>query len=295
LAGAGERAGTTLEGGFNGAPFYTGTTTGVCAHAQTRCARDPASIRPAGPASQIEIGDAAALLLSTTLATTLLIAAVIAPTPAHAVTDCLATAQTGSSPDPIFANVGDSIICVNTEPRVGNATYNDAIYLRTSGAGPFDIYLNNSGPLTSYYDGHGIVAYAVNGGEIEVINTGDIETYRAGILAYTRLGDDSPITITNSGNISGTGYNGIRARARGGNGSYIKIFNSGDVTFTQNAGTGVYAKTYFDKSDIYIFNSGALSGVRTGILALTGNNEGGDNSPIEIVTTGEIHGQINGP
>ena len=230
--------------------------------------------------------DRRALLLGTALASTLLLATVTAPAPARAV-PCVQPA----SPNPISDTaIAAPITCVNTVARTGDAVDPDAIRLDTSTVGGTDRYitLDNTGRLTSYPTGHGIYASTGSDGSyIDITNMGIIETARTGILAYTSAnGDDSPITINNSGNIFGTGYNGVRARARGENGD-ITIVNSGDVTFLDTTGTGIYARTYDDDSRITVFNSGALSGIQYGIFARTGD-VGGDNSSITIINSGDI-------
>jgi hypothetical protein len=93
---------------------------------------------------RLRSADRKSLLLGTALASTLLISAVLTPTPASAVA-CIQP----PSPNPINTNtVGDNqpIICVNTEPRTNPA--GNAINLTTDGTGSY-IDLSNSGVLSA--------------------------------------------------------------------------------------------------------------------------------------------------
>jgi hypothetical protein len=130
--------------------------------------------------------DRRALLLGTALASTLIFGGVLAPAPAHATTDCLATSP--PAPAPIFTNVADSITCVNTEARNGTGY---AISLNSSAPGGF-IDLYNSGVLTA----------------------ANAASFASGIATYAQQ-VNSPITIENVANISATSTaqnaNGIAA------------------------------------------------------------------------------------
>ncbi len=188
------------------------------------------------------------------------------------------------------------------------------IDLVTYGAGQF-ITLNNSGDLTSP-DDRGIRAYSQGlNSPVDVFNTGDIDSYRAGIYAKARFG---ALDVFNSGHITGV-YAGIQAATGTGGGpnSPLSIINTGDIDLQQ--GTAISANTYQAQSELSVVNSGALTGGRTGLGAstsgadsrLTIHNSGpirsvneptnynfgafginaysyGANSPIHIVNSGDI-------
>ncbi len=130
--------------------------------------------------------DRKALLLRTALASTLLIATVTAPAPAHAVVGCAVTPGTA-----IYVQADDDIVCLNIDPRPADpvafgpiARASVSIFLQTpanpANTGPYSIYLNNSGPLTT----GGASAGSLYG-------------------IYTTTGnDESPITILNSGEVT---------------------------------------------------------------------------------------------
>jgi len=83
--------------------------------------------------------DRKTLLLGTALASTLLVASLGAPAPAHAVTNC----PPGSGQ--ILINVADDIVCINNNDRSFAGTVID---LTTTGA-DHSLYLYNSGFLTA--------------------------------------------------------------------------------------------------------------------------------------------------
>lgn len=168
---------------------------------------------------------------------------------------------------------------MNTEPRVGNATYNDAIYLKTQigGAGRY-IHLDNSGRLTSAYRGINAYTYST-GSEIEITNRGEIDSFERAINAVT-TGSASPLTIKNYGAID-TYYTGIFGATRGA-GSSLSITNTGDMVLQQN--TAIFAGTYATGNDLTVVNTGALTGADIGISALTT----GDNSDIDVTNRGKI-------
>jgi len=200
--------------------------------------------------------DRRALLTGTALASTLLIAVMTAPTPAHAVTDCLVG---NPPPGPITVDAPDAIDCVNTDARqnVGNV-----IDLFTDTNPGSSIYLNNSGDLTSAA-GRGIRTLTERAdSRNDVINTGDIDA-ELGIYART-TGGDSAVYVNNSGAISGANsYRGIWAVAYGDN-STLRVVNSGDIDL--NTGAGVYGATNGDGNKVSIVNSGELSGGTYGIF-----------------------------
>ena len=106
----------------------------------------PGAVRP-DVLTRLNKTDRSSLLVSTALASTLLVGSLFAPTPASAVVACTQPA----SPAPIsFSSNTDAIICVNTEPRTNAA--GDAIDLSTNGA-PHYIDLYSNGLLTASQDG----------------------------------------------------------------------------------------------------------------------------------------------
>jgi outer membrane autotransporter protein len=227
--------------------------------------------------------DRSSLLVTTAVASTLLVGSLLAPAPAVAAdNDC---------PDdgtPILLTATAPIICINTEDITATAAAEDAVNLSTTGDGN-SIYLYNSGELTSYY-GDGI----------------DTRT----------TGDDAPITIENEGDIA-AGTFGIYATTAGAN-SGIEIDNDGDITAALNdptippsAADGIYAFTSGGNSPISIENEGDITvygafvplpppdqaysaGVYDGIYAVTvgqadeANPDTPAYSPIQVVNKGDI-------
>ncbi|BAQ16363.1 autotransporter domain-containing protein [Methyloceanibacter caenitepidi] len=234
--------------------------------------------RPAHKVLHPRITSAArhSLLLGTALASTLLLATVTAPTPAHAVVTC--PPGTFPPPGPITLNpAGDSVNCVNVYDR--NNAGDPVIDLVTTGAGQF-ITLNNSGDLTSP-DDRGIRAYSQGlNSPVDVFNTGDIDSYRAGIYAKTRFG---ALDVFNAGHITGL-YSGIQAATGTGGGpnSPLSLINTGDIDLQQ--GTAISASTYQAQSELSVVNTGALTGAEIGILANTDN----DDSDIDVTNRGKI-------
>jgi Autotransporter beta-domain/Autochaperone Domain Type 1 len=182
-------------------------------------------------------------------------------------------------PGPITLNpAGDSVNCVNVYDR--NNAGDPVIDLVTTGAGQF-ITLNNSRDLTSP-DDRGIRAYSQGlNSPVDVFNTGDIDSYRAGIYAKARFG---ALDVFNSGHITGV-YAGIQAATGTGGGpnSPLSIVNTGDIDL-QEEGIAISADTYSANSKVFVFNSGALSGGRYGIF---GRADAAD-SRIDIVNSGDI-------
>jgi len=232
----------------------------------------------------------AALLTGTALATTLLLVALVAPTPAIAVVgDC-----DDAGPDAVSITSATPIVCINTEVR-NDPTVGYAISLDTTADGA-SITVNNSGDLTVAPvtgDAYGIYAYTredyspiniVNSGEIRATsNDGDAH----GIYATT-LDDNSSISIVNRGDIDARAdlfAFGIRA-ATLDSGSPISITNSGNVTARSYFAAGIVAETGSSGSPISIVNSGSVTSL--GIIAADGI--GGDTcgSSIEIANRGNV-------
>jgi len=207
--------------------------------------------------------DRKSLLLGTALASTLLLATLTAPTPAQAAATCTVGGADEPIPAPTAPIVLDEtqpIVCVNGDTRI--AIGGHAIDLHTNiNPGAF-IYLNNSGDLTATYvtpdGGRGIRAYTEGGDSfVTVINTGDINSDRSAIYARTRGG---AVTVINSGHIN-TVYSGIQASGghTGVADSPVTVINTGDIDL-ERPGTAIRASTYGDTSEVYVNNSGALSG-----------------------------------
>jgi autotransporter family porin len=240
--------------------------------------------------------DRKALLLGTALASTLLIAAVAAPPPAQAAVTC--PSGTGQISIPNAVNPTEAIICVNTDNRVYNGVNGGVIQLSRPSNNAF-IYLNNSGTLTgtTINTAYGVRAYTIGiNGSIDIVNTGDIQAtslnrFAAGFYAVTTLGN-SPITITNSGNVrvsSPTTSDGIFAYTQDDN-SAITITESAAITATGTAAAyGIYAKTNGNNSKISITNASHVTATSNGINA-TGINTYtyGDNSLTSINDKGDI-------
>ena len=264
----------------------------------------------------------AALLTGTALATTLLLVALVAPTPAIAVVgDC-----DDAGPDAVSITSATPIVCINTEVR-NDPTVGYAISLDTTADGA-SITVNNSGDLTVAPvtgDAYGIYAYTredyspiniVNSGEIRATsNDGDAHGIYATTLddnssisiknasriaatgSYSALGisaitfdDDSNISIKNASRIDATGSDsalGIDAITFDDNSS-ISIVNRGDIDARADLfAFGIRAATLDSGSPISITNSGnvtARSYFAAGIVAETGSS----GSPISIVNSGSV-------
>jgi outer membrane autotransporter protein len=189
------------------------------------------------------------LLAGTALVSTLLFAAITAPSPALAV-DCTKPPPPGA----IVTNAAEPITCVNTEPR-SSATAAIQLLTQTNAGSFIDLY--NSGPLT--------------GGTV------------AGIIAQT-LADYSPITIINVGPID-TGNAGIAGQAVG-NGSDVAIDNSGDIVV--HGGFAIQGLTGGADSSVAIENSGALHVSSPTTAHAIDAATTGDDSPIAIDNSGNI-------
>ena len=114
-----------------------------------------------------------ALLLGTALASTLLIASLVTPTPAAAVVTCVGDVGTG--PLPIAHNEMEPIHCVNTEARTNNP--GPAIFLYTNTNSGSYIYLNSQGTLisTNNLDATSLsVGSSAADSPIDIFNYGDI-------------------------------------------------------------------------------------------------------------------------
>jgi hypothetical protein len=177
------------------------------------------------------------LLLSTALASTLLLATLSAPTPARALTNCL----TGNPPPgPITTTVAGDIICVNVDNRFNAGA---VIALHTTGGNNY-INAYNSGTLNgaraAYVDG--FRSFTDDGfSPISMVNLGSITAtstanFVDGLLAFTNDGN-SPISIVNSAEITATAFSfaaGLIAFTNDGN-SPISIVNSGNIKSTSTA------------------------------------------------------------
>ncbi|MEX1060793.1 MAG: hypothetical protein WED13_07200, partial [Methyloceanibacter sp.] len=102
----------------------------------------PAQPRRSAVLPRLRVADRRVLLAGTALASTLLLAALLSPTPAAALT-CAGDVGTGPAPI-IHTAINDFIICVNTEARTNAAGY--AIQLSTINADHF-IELYTTGTL----------------------------------------------------------------------------------------------------------------------------------------------------
>ncbi|WP_159079818.1 hypothetical protein [Methyloceanibacter sp. wino2] len=218
------------------------------------------------------------LLLGTALASTLLIAALSAPTPAAAQATCLpgdpgVTGTTG--PISIVPPVG-AIDCVNDFDRANGGI---VIELETDDDDEF-IFLDNSGNLTSA--GGRAVDILTTGDRsiIDVDNTGDIDIEGTLPFYVRTTGTGSTIDFYNTAHLTGE-YRGTWITTFGDD-SAITITNTGDVDL--EGGFALYGYSYGDRSTVVITNSGALAGGSVGIFAATD----GDKSRIDLTNSGAI-------
>ena len=256
------------------------------------------------PLPRLRCADRKSLLLGTAMVTTLFVPTITAPTPAHAVFDCIVGPPAApASPGPIYANQPDAIVCVNTEPRANAA--GNAIDLRTFAPGSY-IDFKNIGLLTAQDAGqvaginadtartnspitiqnaanitatsltdnaNGILAYAFDElSPININNSGDIAVrggnYANGIFGRSN-GDYSPVNIVNSGDIAVNALQqafGIFMRGGPYNGSPISIVNSGDIQASGSFAFGILANTVVTPTS----PGGAISVVNSGDIAVTG-------------------------
>ena len=230
--------------------------------------------RPQTLSPRLGCADRKALLLGTALASTLLIAAVVAPTPAHAQASCTIGGIAAVVPppdDPIDFTAGAGpIICTNGDTRRADVGAGEraAIDLYTNGD-PYTIYLNNSGLLqvNGAGDGYGIRTETQDDNSgITIVNSGniddvDVDDNGTGIFAYT-YGEDSTIEVTNRGDLTvnaGDDADGISAETVEEE-SEIEVTNFGTlrVTSADDNAAGVNADTLDVDSFIRITNEGRL-------------------------------------
>jgi autotransporter family porin len=123
--------------------------------------------------------DRKSLLLGTALASTLLVSALVTPSPAWAVFNC----PVGTGPVPLNYTKNEAIICVNAETRIGTAF---AIQLITNNSFS-SIDLSNSGTLTATNAGD---AYGINTvasephSPISIVNISHVAATSTGSLAF---------------------------------------------------------------------------------------------------------------
>jgi len=222
--------------------------------------------------------DRKALLLGTALASTLLIAGLMAPPPAQAQTNCTVGGVPVFTPPPpgpieITPPPPGAIDCVNTFDRNNGGT-DTVIELRTNGVNE-PISLDNSGDLTA---------------------TGPLGLNLFGIRART-FDTDSSIDITNSGDIratSGREANGIETRSYEP-GSSVTIDNRGDMWLATNGSSGDAVGidvTGFGDAEglITIHNSGdfrlTAQGINSDVYGIKVRVR--DNSPVVIHNSGDM-------
>ena len=258
----------------------------------------------------LKFTDRKTLLLSTALASTLLIATVAAPATAQV------TCSPGTFPPPgpiVVLNPDDSIDCVNVFDR-NNGAEDEAIHLTTDGANEF-ILLDNRGELMVTNlglasgirvttDGTGSFVDIDNSGDMWVQTKGDFSN-AFGIIAAT-IGTDSRLDIHNSGDmwVKTEGDNsyafGIGA-ATYRTDSRLDIHNSGDLwveTKGDNSyALGIIAETRETDSRLDIQNSGDMwvktegdKSAAYGIRAVTFDPD----SPIDIHNSGDIRVETKG-
>lgn len=123
------------------------------------------------------------------------------------------------------------------------------------------IRVENSGNLSATGDNArgifvstGMYNLGVPGGDIVIVNSGDIVASVVGIEAQSgRRGDGGDITITNTGNIGTTYGTAIQASGDGGN---IAITNSGTLTVGGNRSA---ISAHIDGGSAAVTNSGAIT------------------------------------
>jgi autotransporter family porin len=260
--------------------------------------------------ARLKQADRASLLVSTALASTLVIGTLFAPTHALAQTTTC-TGGPGPGPTPILEATTAPIICVNTDDRTSNGTSPDAINLSTTGNANY-ITLYNSGILTAVDDGID-TSTTGNNSFITIENVGAITAGDDGISATTN-GDSSSINITNSGFLDATfgiythtyGSNSAATVTNSGdiNASYVGILaladgNNNDVTVTNTGdivaqgaprAAGIVVDTYADDGDITITNSGDITADYAGIVSYAGGS-GSDN---QVENSGNIFSGVYG-
>ena len=256
--------------------------------------------------TRLKQADRSSLLVTTALASTLIIGALLPPTHALAQTTTC-TGGPGPGPTPILEATAAPIICVNTDDRTSNGTSPDAINLSTTGSGNY-ITLYNSGLLSAatsgiyaLTSGNAIGSYSDSG--IEIDNAGDINAGSLGIFVQTSGNangnySNTGIDIANAGDIN-AGFNGIDAVTSGdANGAYsnsgVVIGNTGDIGV--NGYVGIAARTYGSangaNSDAGIgIDNRALSMPHTARASLPRPRNGVgafSNSGIDIDNSGDI-------
>lgn len=247
---------------------------GVCRSTKQRQVR-PRVSRP-DVLTRLAKVDRSSLLVSTALASTLLVGSLLAPTSAAAqTTTCSGGPAPG--PTPIVEASATPIICVNADDRTSNGSSPDAINLSTTGVGSY-IDLYNSGLLTASGDGIG-TRTADDNSFITIDNWGDINSAR-GIFAQT------------SGSANDSHSN-----------AGVEVHNQGDLVSdgTSNAGA-IYVATLgsangdHSNAGIEIDNAGELTAERAGIVAGTfGDAYGASSSAgIDIDNAGDIDAGVYG-
>jgi Autotransporter beta-domain/Autochaperone Domain Type 1 len=245
------------------------------------------------------VPDRNGLLLGTALASTLLIGALVAPAPAHAVVTCAGDAGLGPTP---ISHLGefDSIVCVNTEPRTAVGAQ-AAIDLSTTGD-DFPVILNSEGRLQATNAGlaNGIRTTTVGErSDITIENRGDIGVVAEGanahgIFAFT-LETDSPIEITHRGDVTVSSDTseayGVYAYSVGSYSPLSITIDSGHFAVRSDDGDarGILARTGGTGSDVELVNHADIrvtssSGIAAGISVQTYDTY----SPVSITNSGDI-------
>ncbi|MDJ0513255.1 MAG: hypothetical protein QNJ62_07400, partial [Methyloceanibacter sp.] len=247
------------------------------------------------------------LLMGTALASTFLVATLVAPAPARAQVTMNCGADSGV-PIQIIPPVG-SINCINTLPRIGDPSPTDtAIRLETDENGE-PVVLDTSGRLQSYsstQDAYGI-AIETDGqnSTVTITNRGDIDEVRAvgdgddatGIFAETN-NDYSTISVKNSGDIVATSGKEGESYASGiyvqtfDDYSRITIQNSGRITATSPSAKGdaegIYAYTESSDSSVKVTNSGDIISIGGNYADAIDVETEGDRSRIDITNSGDL-------
>jgi len=281
----------------------------------------------AGP-KRLAKSDRRSLLLGTALASTLLFGNLVAPSTASAQAAC--PPGTFPPPDSIqIVNPGNDIVCVNAFDRNNGGINLSVIQLQT-GLTSNAISVNNSGVLTATNaGGYGFGIFTMADGNYSLTNidnSGAITANadQAGAIVGSSSGDDSPLSITNNGDLSADAGNDALA-ARGytsgansavtitntgdatvagdgnafglsgqtvGSGSPVSIVNYGDIAATSDSGysAGIFAGSY--ASEVSIENSGNLA-AKAGVQAMSifVQTAGGS---VNIVNSGDLTASARG-
>jgi outer membrane autotransporter protein len=229
---------------------------------------------PVGPS----VPGRSVLLAGTALATTLILATLVAPMPA------LAVACTQPPPPGAISDTETTFItCINTDAR---ADASQVIVLSTSTNPGSYIDLANSGALTSS-GGIGInVQTAADDSPVTIVNAGTINAGQLGIFTAT-VYTNSDISITNTADIVAQAGVAIQAQAIGTY-SDIAIVNSGDLTTAGSIARSIFVQAMGDHDSVAIDNTGSIMATATGNAGGIYAYAAGADSQLAITNRGDV-------